>query len=232
MSTRSTLQVSPRKRSGTGALKRLRREGLVPAIIYGKKFENSNLKVNARAIRDLLAHSTGENILVNLEIEGAGRQLALIQDVQHNPLNGGIIHVDFHAVKEDEKIHARITVELVGEPAGVKQGGLLEHLIHSLDVECLPKDLPDRISVDVSALTVGQSIHMREVTLPEGVHARLAGDVIVALVAEPRVVEEPVAAAPVAVETKTAAKPDAKAEAAKPEAKTDTKAPAKPEAKK
>ena len=75
MSHRSTLQVAPRKRSGTGALKRLRREGLVPAVVYGKKFDNVNLKVNAKEIRDLLAHSTSENILVDLKIEGAGSQL-------------------------------------------------------------------------------------------------------------------------------------------------------------
>ena len=195
MSQRSTLQVAPRKRSGTGALKRLRREGLVPAIVYGKKFDNINLKVNAKEVRDLLAHSTSENILVDLQIEGGGNQLALIQDVTHNPLSGNILHIDFHAVREDEKIHARVPVRLTGESAGVKLGGMLEHQIHSLEISCLPKDLPEAIVYDVTHLNTGDFVHVRELTFPEGVQPKLAGDVIVIHVAAPRVSAEPAAAA-------------------------------------
>jgi large subunit ribosomal protein L25 len=220
MSQRSTLEVAPRRRSGTGALKRLRREGLVPAIIYGRKFENQNLKVSSRALRELLAHSTSENVLVNLQIEGGGRQLALIQDVQHDAVSGGILHVDFHAVKEDEKIHAQVPIELVGEPAGVKHGGLLEHQIHSLDIHCLPKDLPDKISVDVRSLEIGHAIHLRDLTLPEGISVRLGGDVVIALVAEPRIIAEetPVAAAE-APAAEGEAKPAAEGKAEKSEEK-------------
>lgn len=195
MSQRSTLQVAPRKRSGTGALKRLRREGLVPAIVYGKKFDNINLKVNAKEVRDLLAHSTSENILVDLQIEGGGNQLALIQDVTHNPLSGNILHIDFHAVREDEKIHARVPVRLTGESAGVKLGGMLEHQIHSLEISCLPKDLPEAIVYDVTHLNTGDFVHVRELTFPEGVQPKLGGDVIVIHVAAPRVSAEPAAAA-------------------------------------
>jgi large subunit ribosomal protein L25 len=224
MSQRSTLEVAPRKRSGTGVLKRLRKEGLVPAIVYGRKFENQNLKVNAIALRDLLAHSTSENILVNLNIEGGGRQLALIQDVQHNAITGSILHVDFHAVKEDEIIHAQLPIELTGEAAGVKLGGLLEHQIHSLDIHCLPKDLPDKLSVDISALQIGDALHLREIQMPPGVTVRLSGDVVIALVTEPKIIAEEVA--PAAAEAAEAeakpgeAKPgDAKAGEAKPEEK-------------
>jgi large subunit ribosomal protein L25 len=224
MSQRSTLQVAPRKRSGTGALKRLRKEGLVPAIIYGRKLENQNLKVNAVALRDLLAHSTSENVLVNLNIEGGNRQLALIQDVQHDAITGGIIHVDFHAVKEDEIIHAQLPIELTGEAAGVKLGGLLEHQIHSLDVHCLPKDLPDKVSIDISNLNIGDAIHLRDIQMPSGVTVRLPGDVVIALVAEPKIVVEevaPAAAEAVAAEAKPGeAKPgEAKPGEAKPEEK-------------
>ena len=214
MSQRSTLQVAPRKRSGTGALKRLRREGLVPAVVYGKKFDNINLKVNAKEIRDLLAHSTSENILVDLQIEGGGNQLALIQDVTHNPLSGNIVHIDFHAIKEDEKIHARVPVRLVGESAGVKLGGLLEHQIHSLEISCLPKDLPEAIVYDVSHLNTGDFVHVRELSFPEGVQPKLAGDVIVIHIAAPRVSAEPAAAAEKAA-GKTASKAAATKQAKK-----------------
>ena len=206
MSQRSTLQVAPRKRSGTGALKRLRREGLVPAVVYGKKFDNINLKVNAKEIRDLLAHSTSENILVDLKIEGAGSQLALIQDVTHNPLSGNIVHIDFHAIKEDEKIHARVPVRLTGESAGVKLGGLLEHQIHTLEISCLPKDLPEAITYDVSHLNTGDFVHIRELPFPDGVQPKLSGDVIVIHIAAPRVSAEPAAAAAPAAATTAAAK--------------------------
>lgn len=218
MSHRSTLQVSPRKRSGTGALKRLRREGLVPAVVYGKEFENINLKVNAKEIRDLLAHSTSEHVLVDLEIEGSGPRLALIQDVTHNPLNGNIIHIDFHAIKEDEQIHARVPVRLAGEAAGVKLGGVLEHQIHALEIICLPKDLPEAIVCDVTHLNAGDSVHIRELPFPEGVQPKLGGDVIVIHVAAPRVSAEAAPAAAAAAATTDAAKP-----AAKPAAKQAAK---------
>jgi len=208
MSHRSTLQAAPRKRSGTGALKRLRREGLVPAVVYGKKFDNVNLKVNAKAIRDLLSHSTSEHVLVDLEIEGAGSQLALIQDVTHNPLNGNIIHIDFHAIKEDEKIHARVPVRLTGEAAGVKLGGLLEHQIHTLEISCLPKDLPEAITFDVTHLNTGDFVHLRDLAFPEGVQPKLAGDVIVISIAAPRVSADAVAAKE---EAKAGGKPATKA---------------------
>lgn len=213
MSQRSTLQVAPRKRSGTGALKRLRREGLVPAVVYGKKFDNINLKVNAKEIRDLLAHSTSENILVDLQIEGGGSQLALIQDVTHNALSGNIVHIDFHAIKEDEKIHARVPVRLTGESAGVKLGGLLEHQIHSLEISCLPKDLPEAIVYDVTHLNTGDFVHVRELSFPQGVLPKLSGDVIVIHIAAPRVSAEPAAAEKAA--TKTAAKAAATKQAPK-----------------
>lgn len=197
MSKRSTLKAAPRTASGSGPLKRLRKSGLVPAVVYGKSFANQNLQVDAKELRDLLTHSTSEHVLINLEIEGGEKALALIQDVSHNALSGNIMHVDFHAVKEDEKLHARIPLELTGEAAGLKQGGMLEHLVHTLDITCLPNDLPEKITHDISNLAVGETIHLRDVTLPNGVTAtRLAGDVIIALMAAPRVVETPAAETP------------------------------------
>lgn len=192
MSNRSTLTAAPRTLSNSGANKRLRRDGLVPAIVYGRQFENKTVQVNAKALRDLLAHSTSENILVNLDLGGGAGQLALIQDVTHNPITGGLIHVDFHAVKEDEKIHARVPVELHGESPGVKLGGLLDFLVHSLEIECLPKDLPEKIVLDVNELEIGAVVHVRDLPLPGGVHIKLGGDVIVLHIVPPRVsAEEP-----------------------------------------
>ena len=144
----------------------------------------------------MLSHASGENILVELEIEGekAGR-LALVQEVQHAPIGGDILHVDFHAVSIDEMIEADVPLEPTGTAEGVKTfGGLLEQALRSLEIECLPKDLPDVITVDVSHLNIGDAIHVREIPLPQGVTTRVSADLTVFSVVAPTVEEEPVAA--------------------------------------
>ena len=122
-------------------------------------------------------------------------RLALIQEVQHDALSRDVLHVDFHAVKADEMLHSEIPVEPFGEPDGVKNfGGILEINMHSVEVECLPKDLPEVIRIDVSGLGVGASIHIKHLILPAGVTARGDGDLTVVRVAAPKVEIEPVAA--------------------------------------
>ena len=114
-------------------------------------------------------------MLVDLEIADGDRKssrLALIQEVQHHPLRGDILHVDFHAVSANEKLHAEIPVQAMGEPSGVKNfGGILEIAMHSIEVECLPKDLPEIIQIDVSGLNVGDAIHIKDVQLPARCHS-------------------------------------------------------------
>jgi large subunit ribosomal protein L25 len=144
----------------------------------------------------MLSHASGENILVELEIAGEkANRTALIQEIQHSPLGGAILHIDFHAVSMDEKIHADVPLEAVGMANGVKNfGGLLEQALRSLPIECLPRDLPDRITVDVSALNIGDSIHVRDIPLPSGVAAKTQPDLTAFSVLAPAVEEEPVAA--------------------------------------
>ena len=189
MAKKHQLEATHRNRSGSGALKQMRREGLVPAVIYGAGSENENVKVDAKVFFDLLHHSASESILVNLDIEGKKR-LALIQDVQHNSLTNEIVHVDFLAVNENELITAVIPVEAVGTAAGVKAGGILDVQLHDLEIQCLPKDLPEIIEVDVTELKLGNALHIGEVTFPDGVKPTLNDDVVVAIVSEPRVKEE------------------------------------------
>ncbi|MEZ5330390.1 MAG: 50S ribosomal protein L25/general stress protein Ctc [Verrucomicrobiales bacterium] len=191
MSKTHHLKVNTRKRSGSGALKAMRREGFVPAVVYGAEQESINLKIGAKSFNSLLHGSASEQILVNLEIEEEGTtKLALIQDVQHDPLSGNVLHVDFHAVRENELIHASVPVELIGDSAGVKKGGLLDQQIHSLEIQCLPKDLPERVEGDISSIDLGEAFHVSQLTFPAGVTATLEGDVVVALVAAPRVADD------------------------------------------
>ena len=198
------VKLTAERRTGVGrsAVRKLKAQGVVPAVIYGAKDKPEPLQVSRRDIHALLSHASGENVLVELEIGGKNR-LALVQEVQHSPVGGDILHVDFHAVSMDEKIEAEVPLEPFGTASGVKTyGGLLEQSVRALAIECLPKDLPDKITVDVSELNIGDSIHVRDIALPEGVRTRVQPDLTVFSVLAPTVEEEPVAA--VAAETAAA----------------------------
>ncbi len=192
------VKLSAERREGTGrsAVRKLKARGLVPAVIYGGKEKPEPLQVTRRDMTALLSHASGENILVELEIEGDGKnRLALVQEVQHSPVGGDILHIDFHSVTMDEVIEAEVPVESIGTAEGVKTyGGLLEQNLRSLEIECLPGDLPDKITVDVSALNIGDSIHVHDLPLPSGVKTRVHPDLTVISVLAPTVEEEPVAA--------------------------------------
>lgn len=225
MAKQVKLAAEQRTALGRSAVRKLKAKGVVPAIIYGAKDKPEALQVSRRDINAMLSHAVGENILVELEVAGKTR-LALVQEVQHAPLGSDILHVDFHAVSVDEKIQAEVPLAPVGVANGVKNmGGLLEQNLRSVAIECLPRDLPDLISVDVSALDIGDSIHVREIKLPAGVTTRVQGDLTVFSVLAPTVEEEPVAAAAEAAagpevirekkeEGETAAAPAAKEKAA------------------
>jgi large subunit ribosomal protein L25 len=163
--------------------------------MYGSKDKPEALQVSRRDINAMLSHAAGENILVELEIGGKSR-LALVQEVQHAPVGGAILHIDFHAVSMDEKIQADVPLEPLGTANGVKNmGGLLEQNLRTLEIECLPRDLPDVLRVDVSALNIGDAIHVREIPLPEGVTTRVQPDLTAFSVLAPTVEEEPAVAA-------------------------------------
>lgn len=214
------LVAQPRSISGTAAVKRLRKTGSTPAVVYGRKVAPANVQVDTKTFTKILQGSSSDNILVSLKLDN-GEQLALVQEVQHDHLKGGITHIDFHAIAFDEEIHAEVPVEVVGEAPGLKFGGLVEAIHHEIEVRCLPKDLPERISIDVSALELGKAIHVGEIKFPEGVRPTLAGDVVVVMCVEPKVEAEP---EPVAAAAAAKAAPAAKAAAP---AAAAAKAPAK-----
>jgi|SRR5450755_4544590 large subunit ribosomal protein L25 len=194
MAKQVKLTAERRTATGRSAVRKLKAAGSVPAIIYGAKDKAEPLQVSRRDINAMLSHAAGENILVELEIAGKSR-LALVQEVQHAPLGGAILHVDFHAVSMDEMIQADVPLEPTGIANGVKNmGGLLEQNLRSLAIECLPRDLPDLIRVDVSALDIGDAIHVREIQLPTGVTTRVQPDLTAFSVLAPTVEEEPVVA--------------------------------------
>ena len=237
------LKAYPRSQVQRAEVTKLRAAGRVPATIYGRQAAPQNLEVNAKEFADLLHHSASENLLVDLSVDNdvRAKRLALVQEIQHHPLDGKVLHVDFHEVAENEKVTVQVPVETAGEPAGVKTGGgTLEHILHKLKIRCLPKDLPEQIVLDVTSLEIGKSIHLGDIQPPAGVE--IVGDkhITVVAVAAPRAEETAATteAAPAAGDVEmTKEKKEEGATAATPakgEAKAaagDKKAEAKPEAK-
>ncbi|MGD0743957.1 MAG: 50S ribosomal protein L25 [Verrucomicrobiota bacterium] len=191
------LKAYPRTMSRRAGAKRLRAAGRVPAIIYGRQAKPQNLEVNAKELEDLIHHAASENMLVDLSVESDARpkRLALVQEIQHHPLEGDMLHVDFHEVAENEKVVVQVPLETIGEAAGVKTGGgVLEHIMFKLKVRSLPKDLPEQIIVDVSHLELGKAVHLGEIKAPPGVEILGDKKVPVVAVALPRSEEEEAAA--------------------------------------
>src|SRR5438876_8200028 len=192
------LKAFPRTLARRAGVKKLRASGRVPAVIYGRRTKPQSLEIGLNEIEDLIHHSVSETILVDLAVEGGseGQRLALVQEVQHHPLSGKVLHVDFHEVAENEKVTVTVPVETVGEAAGVKTGGgVLEHVLFKIKARALPKDLPELITVDVSHLNIGQAVHLGEIKPPEGVEILGDKNIPVIAVAAPRTEEEEAAEA-------------------------------------
>lgn len=188
MARHQTLHAEKRELKGSSASKRLRKEGIVPAVVYGSSQREYMIQLNSKSFSDVARQQSSENFLVDLEIEGANekRKLAIVQDIQRDPLTGTLVHVDFRAVSENETVNATIPIRLLGESRGVKNGGLLEHLLHSLEVYCRPNDLPESIDHDISGMRIGHNLKVSELQFPEGVETKMDGEVLVALVTKSR----------------------------------------------
>ena len=229
MATPLKLSAQPRVGAGRTAVKQVKAQGMIPGIMYGKSIKPQNLQFIGKDIATLLSHAASENVLVDVEIKdgaAARTQLAILQQVQHHPVSRRVLHLDLHAVVENEVIHAHVPIESFGEPVGVKSsGGLLDQTLRSLDIECLPRALPEVIRVDVSHLQLGEAFHVRDLVLPEGVKVKADGALTIFAVHEPTVVVEPVVveAAPTQPEAIKEKKPEAGAAPAAAPAAGDKK---------
>lgn len=164
----ATLTAQMRDVQGKGPARQLRREGRVPAVVYGHGDETRNLSVSALELEKLLNSISVENTLIDLKIEGGKTTKALIREVQHHPSRPMIMHIDLYQVHAGEKIHLEIPVRLLGNPVGVREGGgTLAQSLHELSVECLPKDIPEAIEVNVDGLAIGDSVHVRDIEIAD-----------------------------------------------------------------
>jgi large subunit ribosomal protein L25 len=191
---RVTIQAYRRETTGKGAARSLRRKGELPAVIYRAGISEP-IKVPSKEFLKLLKKTRGENILVNLQFP-EGSRLAVIKDYQLDPVTGDLLHTDFQEVLLTEKIRVTLKVITTGVPKGVKeQGGILQHALREIEIEALPDRIPGHIEVDVSGLSVGQSIHVSDLKLEEGIKVLTEPEEVIATVTAP-VVEEVAPAAP------------------------------------
>lgn len=181
---RRELAVKTRSATGKGVARKLRAEGLIPAVFYGHKSESMALSVNPTELKKIVTSESGRNTLITLKIDGKKDRVAMLKDLQLSPLKREYLHADLYEVLMDEKITSKIPIHFVGKAVGVKEGGIEQHLRRELDIRCLPGDLPDFIEADVTNLAVGDSIHVKDLVLPEGIEVLdPAGDTIVSILA-------------------------------------------------
>ncbi|MDZ4827198.1 MAG: 50S ribosomal protein L25 [Actinomycetota bacterium] len=202
----NTLIAEPRTERGSRPAGRLRRSGKVPAIVYGMGGESDAIAVLEHDLQHILTSETGSNSLITLRME-SGEQLALARQIHRHPVKGTIVHVDFIRISADVAVSAEITMNLEGDPEGVKRGGHLEQMIFQISIEAKPGDLPPSMSYDVSAMEIGDQIHISDITPPPGVTITNDPEELVAQLAAPRVaeVEEGAAAEGEAAEGEAAA---------------------------
>jgi large subunit ribosomal protein L25 len=162
-----TLTAEARQGGGKSAARALRRAGKVPAVVYGHGDETRALTVDAHALQKLLASISVENTIIDLSVDGGKATPALIREVQYHPTRMEVLHLDFYQVHAGEKIHLVIPVRLHGTPKGVRdEGGVLQQVLHELNVECLPRDIPEGIDIQIDDLGIGDSVSIRELDVP------------------------------------------------------------------
>ena len=158
------LKAKPREKMGKEHAKKLRRSGFIPAVVYGPETPSVLLEIENKSFSALLRGGLGENVLVTLTISDQkdGERKVLIREIQRDPVKGDIVHVDFHEISLTKKLTIQVPIHLVGMAAGVKDGGILQHVLRELEVECLPTAIPEKVEVDVSNLNIGDSIHVAD----------------------------------------------------------------------
>ena len=201
------LKAKNRESKGSCEANRIRRSGRIPGVIYGRSGKAISIDLDAKEFTNGVK-SISESTIVKVEVDGTPYD-AFVKDTQRNILDGKILHVDFYEVKSDALLRARVSIQVKGNPIGVRDGGILEFPLQEIEVECLPKDLPERIELDISGLGVNQSIYVRDLALSSAIRVISGTDQVVVLVkfakeekAEAAAAEEATAAGPAAAEPK------------------------------
>jgi len=192
---RATLNVEKRDKAGKGAARTLRRQGMIPAVIY-RGGGSLPIAIAKKAMAEFIDTTAGEHTVVNLNFSDGENRLAILKDFQTDPLKGDILHTDFFEISLTEKINVNVRIMTPGEPIGVKRdGGILQHVLREIEIKCLPDKIPGHLEVDISKLEIGQSIHVRDIKVEEGIDILTPLDEVIVNVVAPVVEKEPEAPA-------------------------------------
>ena len=233
-STIPSVVATPREgKFNKNAARRVRAAGKIPAVVYGAGQDSVAVAVDPKIITKILHSDSGHNTIFDLDVTGSATVKAMIVDWQHEPLKGALLHIDLKRIAMDKAMVVSVPVQLIGVPVGVKtQGGILEHVLREVEIECLPADIPSHLDADVSGLEINQAVHVSDLPHPGSIKFLDDESLTVAhvsLIKEEVVAVEEVAEA--ATEPEVAKKGKGETEAAS-DAKTDAKTEAKPDAKK
>lgn len=191
------LKSERREGVGKGVARKLRAAGSIPAVYYGRGEAPIALVMNAKEVEGMLHGAAAANVIVDLKVTGAAAadRKALIREIQRDPVMGNILHIDLQHISLTERIVVEVPVELIGTPTGVKDGGgILEHLLREVEVECLPTDIPNRLEVDVTSLNIGDTLHVSDIKA-ERVTIKTEAERAIATVVPPTILEEVIPAA-------------------------------------
>ncbi|RMG59711.1 MAG: 50S ribosomal protein L25/general stress protein Ctc [Deltaproteobacteria bacterium] len=184
--------VTKREKTGKEVAKKLRRQGMVPAIIYGRGKTPVPISVERRSIEKYLREVSGTT-LIRLRVNGSDEIFAIVKDYQLDPVKDEVIHVDFQEVDLTQKTTVEVPIVIVGKAKGVERGGLMEVVTREIEVECLPTQIPEKIEVDVTDLDIGAVVHVEDLQFPEGVEPAVDPDLTILTIYEPAEEEEAVA---------------------------------------
>jgi len=193
MISQEVLEAQPRpaESRGKNEARRLRASGRVPAVVYGAKKDAVAVSVDPKHISKILRSASGHNTIFDLQV-GAEKTKAMIVDWQYEPLKGKLLHIDMNRIAMDEKIRVKIPIHLVGEAAGVKtQGGIMDQVLREVEVECLPADIPEHITIDVSDLEIGSNVRVSDLPVNPKIKILSDSDLVVAHVISPKEEKEP-----------------------------------------
>ena len=194
----SQILVETKRRApgGKNVNRRLRIAGLIPAVLYGRGREPVPLSVEPKTIVDILYSESGQNTIFSLSVDGGERANAMVKDYQLDPVKGKLIHTDFVQIAMDRLLEVSVNVELVGEAEGVKAGGLLDFVTRSIDLECLPVDIPDSIKVDVGHLKINDYVRVKNIEFESKIKVLTDPEVVIVTISPPLKEAVPVEAAP------------------------------------
>lgn len=185
------LKVIERQALGKQAVKKIREAKRIPAVVYGSGIKPTPIEIGADDFLRVIHTKAGENVIIQLAISGSKNfeKTVVIKEIQHEPITDAVQHVDFNVISLTEKIKVKVPLQVKGEPPGVKEGGVLDVVHHEIEVECLPTNIPERLEADISALKIGDTIHIKELGFPKGVVPQLPEDEVVVTIHAPKAEE-------------------------------------------